>query len=110
MKIRISSLNLRYIKANGEDNQETSTIEIIVIREIIKIDIGQIVEIQEHQTEVEVSMDKIIEEDCIVTIIEEIISEICKITEVKILEVDTEGIIKTIILEEVGVGVGTDSI
>ena len=66
-----------------------------MIREIIKIDIGQIAEIEEHQTEVEVSMGKIIEEDCITLIIiektiGETILEICKITEVKILEVDTE--------------------
>ena len=60
-------------------------------------------------------MDKIIEEDCIMLItiemiIEEMISEMCKIIEVKILEMDTEGIIETIILEEAGVGLGTDNI
>ena len=37
-------------------------------------------------------------------ITEEIILEICKIIEVKSLEVDTKGIIEIIILEEVGVG------
>ena len=60
-------------------------------------------------------MDKIIQEDCIklITIeiiIEEIISEVCRFTEVKILEVDTEGIIEMIILEEVGGGLGRDNI
>ena len=115
MTIRISSLNLIYIKANREDNQEISKIEIIMIRENIKIDISQILEIKEHQIEVEVSMDKIIEEDHIMLItiemiIEEIISEIHKITEIKILKVDTEGIIEIIILEEVGVGLETDNI
>ena len=89
MTIWISSLNLRYIKANGEDNQEISTIEIIMISKITKMDIGQLAEIEEHQSEVEVSMDKIIEEDCVMlinieTITEEKISDICKITEVKI--------------------------
>ena len=49
--------------------------------------IGQITEIEEHQAEVGVSMDKIIED--------------------KISEVDTEGIIDIIILEEVGVGLET---
>ena len=41
---------------------------------------------------------------------EEIISEIFKIIEAKILEVDTEEIIETIMLKEVGVGVGIDNI
>ena len=44
-----------------------------MIREIIKIDIGQIGEIEEHQTEVEVSMDKIIEDHIMLIIIEMII-------------------------------------
>ena len=99
---RINTLNLRYIKANGEDNQEIFMIKIIMIREVIKIDIRQIAEIEEHHTEVEVSMDQIIEEDSVMSIIigmtiEKAILEICKITKVKILEVDTEGIIETII-------------
>ena len=47
-------------------------IEIIIIREIIKIDIGQIAEIEEHQTEVEVCMGKIKEEDCVTLIIIEV--------------------------------------
>ena len=36
---RINSWNLKYIKANGEDNQDIIMIEIIMIREIFKIDI-----------------------------------------------------------------------
>ena len=80
MTIRIRSLNLRYIKANREDNKEISTIEISMIREITKIDIGQIVEIEEHQAEVEVSMDKILEEDHIMLItIETIIKGIISV-------------------------------
>ena len=89
--------------------------QIIMVREIIKVNIGEILEIEEHQVEIEVSLDKILEDDCIMVItiemiIEEIISEICKIIEVKILEVDTEGIMEMLILEEVGVGLGTDNI
>ena len=61
--IRINSLNLKYIKSNREDNWETIMIEIIMIREIITIHIDWIVEIGGHHTEIEVSMDKIIEED-----------------------------------------------
>ena len=97
MTIRINSLNLGYIKANREGNQYISTIEIFIIREIVSIDIGQIVEIGEHQADVEVSMDKIIEEDCIMSLIIEMtigetILEMCKITEVKISEIDADRI------------------
>ena len=38
-----------------------------MIREPINIAIGQIVEIEGHHTEVEVSMDKVIEEDHIMS-------------------------------------------
>ena len=60
-------------------------------------------------------MHKLIEEDHIMLItiemiMEEIILEICKITEVKILEIDTQEIIEMIILKEVGIGLGTDNI
>ena len=40
----------------------------------------------------------------------ETILQKCKITEVNNLQVDTEGIIQMIILEEVGVGLETDNI
>ena len=43
-------------------------------------------------------------------ILEETILEKCKITEVKILEVDIEGIIEKTSLEEVEVGLGKDDI
>ena len=69
----------------------------------------------QQQTEVEVCMDKVIEEDCIILItmemtIEETVLDIYKIIEVKILEVDMEGIIEMINLEEVEVGLETDNI
>ena len=41
--------------------------------------------------------------------LDETILEKCKITENKIIEVDTEGIVEMIILEEVEVGLGIDS-
>ena len=90
-------------------------IEIIMTREMIKIDIGQIPEIEGHHIQVDISMDKIIEEDCFISITiemitEERILEIHKIIEVKLLEVDIEGIIEMIILEEVGVDLGADNI
>ena len=115
MTTQITSLNPKYTWVHREDNQEISTIEIIMIREVIRIDIDLIVEIEGHHIEVEVSMDKIIEDDSIMSetmemIIEEIISEIYKIIEVRILEVDTKRIIEMIILEEVGVDLGTDNI
>ena len=114
MTIRISSLSLRYIKVDKENRQEVSMIKITVIKEIISIDIGHKVEIEEHHTEVEVSMDKAIEGGCIMSIttemtLDETILEKHEITENKIIEVDTEGIIEMIILEEVEVGLGTDN-
>ena len=66
---RTNCLNQKYIKTNGEDSQEIIMIEIIMITEIIKIDIGQIAEKEEHQAEVEVNMDKFIKEECIMSII-----------------------------------------
>ena len=55
-----------------------------MIRVIIRIDIDQMVEIEEHHSEVEVSTDKTIEEDCnmlilIEMILGEKILEECKI-------------------------------
>ena len=62
-------------------------------------------------------MDRIIGEDDVILIIiemtiiiEETILDKCKITEVKSLGVDMEGIIETRTLEEVEVGLGKDSI
>ena len=107
---RINILNLRYIKTNGEDNQE-----IVMIRVFIKVDIDQIVEIEGHHSEVEVSVDRIIGEDHIMSILIEMtlgetISEKHKIIEVKILEVDMEIIIEMKTSEEVEVGLGKDII
>ena len=62
MTTRISSLNLRYIKADEEDKEETSTNEIM-ITEIIKTDIGEIVEIGKYCLVVGYSMDRITETD-----------------------------------------------
>ena len=41
-------LKSKIYKANGEDKQEISRIKIIMVREITKIDIDQIVEIEGH--------------------------------------------------------------
>ena len=86
-----------------------------MIKVNIKIDTDQIVEIGECYLEVELSTDRIIEEDCnMITIVEvtlgEEILEECKIIEVKILEVDIEVTIVMKILEEVEVGLEIDSI
>ena len=108
--IRINSLNPRYIKAKGEDKQE-----IIIFRVIIRIDIDQIVEIGELHSEVEVSMDRIIEEGHnMLTPIEMILGETdleeCKIKEVRTLEMEIEVIIEMTTLEEVEVSLGKDNI
>ena len=108
----------KFIKVKGEDRQEISMIETMV-REIINIDIGQIVEIREYCSVVEYSMDRITETDQGIIQIIEVISEdgilegICnqiRIIEVKIIEVDTEETIEMIIMKEVKVGPGIDSI
>ena len=93
-----------------QDNQD-----IIMIRVIIKVGIDWIVEIEGHHSEVEISMDRIIEEDHNMSVLlemtlEQTISEKCKILEVRILEVDIEGIIAMITLEEVEVGLEKDNI
>ena len=72
----------------------------IMVREIIKIHIGQIVEIEEYCSVVEYNMDRIIEMDqgIIRTIGVNLEEEIC--CQIKIIEVDAE----------VEVGLGIDSI
>ena len=57
------------------DNQEIIMIKIIMIREIIKIDIDQIGEIERHHLEVEVNMDRIIGKDHLMSLITEITLE-----------------------------------
>ena len=85
-----------------------------MIRVIIRIGIDQTVEIGEHHSEVEVSMDRTIEEGNNMLIpIEMILGEKIlsgKIIEVKILEVDIKVIIEMTTLEEVEVGLGKDNI
>ena len=82
---RIYHLNLNFIQQKGEDK-----LEIIIIKIDIKVDIDPTVVIREFHTEVELSTDKITEEDCSVMKIiemilgEEILKE-CKIIEVRIL-------------------------
>ena len=70
-------------------------LEITMIKIDIKIGIDQTVVIRECHTEVELSMDKILEEDhSMITIIEVILGKAIlephKIIEVRILEVDIE--------------------
>ena len=113
MTVKISSLSLRYIKVNEKDKQEISMIKIIMIKEITRNRYRSNSE-GEHHIEVEVSMDKDIEEDCIALIIREMtlddnILEKHEITENKIIEVDKEGIIEMIIFKDVGLGLGIDN-
>ena len=94
----------------GEDN-----LEIIMIMIDIKIDRDQTVEIGECHIEVELSIDKTIEEGHSMVITTEVtlgkkILEECKIIEVRILEVDIKVILGMPTLEEVEVGLEKDSI
>ena len=88
-----------------EDNQEIIMIKVIMMRVMIRIGIGQIVETEWHHLMVEVSMDSIIGEDYITLIIiemtiiiEETILEKHKTIEVRILEVILEGVIEIVIV------------
>ena len=90
----------------------------IMVREIIKIDTGQIVEIGEYHSVVEYNMDSIIGTDqgiirtTEVILEEEILEGIFDqiIIKVKIIEVDAEEIIEMIIMKKVEVVLGIDSI
>ena len=59
---QVKQFKPKYIKVKGEGRQEISTIAAMV-REIVKIDIGQIVEIGEYYSVVECNMDRIIDTD-----------------------------------------------
>ena len=90
-------------------------IEIIIIKIDIKVGIGQTVKIRECHIKVELSMHKTIEEGhSMIKIIEvtlgKEILEVHKLTEVRILEVDTIVVLEMIVLEEVEVGLGKGSI
>ena len=81
----------------------------------IKIDTDQTVEIRECHIEVDLSMDKTIEECCsmikiIVVIFGEEMLEAYRIIEIIILELDIEVTLEMITLEEVEVGLEKDSI
>ena len=87
----------------------------IMVRGIIKIDIGQIVETEEYHMVVEYSKDRITETDqgtirIIEVILEEGICDQIRIIEIKTIEVDIEEIIEAIIMKEVETGLGRDSI
>ena len=88
--------------------------EIIMIKKDFKMDIDETVEIGECHAQVELSMDKIMEEGCSMIKIMDVtpgkeILEEHKITEVRILVVDTEVILGMITLVEVEVGLEKDS-
>ena len=59
MKALINSLNPRYTKVEAEGNQGIFTIDTIMINEVIKIVIDQIVEIEEFNLVVEFKIDRI---------------------------------------------------
>ena len=62
MMTKLTNLSQKYIKAKGQDRQEISMITAMV-REIMKINIGQMVEIGEYHSVVEYNMHRIIGTD-----------------------------------------------
>ena len=61
MMEQTNSSGLRCFKANEEDKQEMSMTNAIIIKETIRRDIDQIVDIEESNLKVEQSTNKIIE-------------------------------------------------
>ena len=59
MMTQLNHLSLRYIRVREEDRQEIYMRDAIMVKEIIKLDIDQIVEIEELSLVVEYNMDKI---------------------------------------------------
>ena len=85
-----------------------------MIKTDIKIGIDQTMVTGQCHIEVELSMDKILEEDCtMIKILDIILRKVilgeCKILEVRILEVDIEVTLGIITLEEVEVGLEKDN-
>ena len=105
-----NSLNLKFIKAKGEEKQG-----ITMINAIIRIDTDQIVVIGECLLGVELGIDRITEEGNNMLLIiemtlgEEILGK-CKIKEISIIDVNIETIIEMTNLEEVDVGLGKEII
>ena len=62
---QVDNLNLKSTKAKEEDRIEVTMIDAVMISEVIKIDIGQIVETGDSidKKEVDQGMNKIIEEE-----------------------------------------------
>ena len=99
-----SSSNQRYFKAKEEDREEMFMTNIITTREMIKLCIDQVVEIEEFHLVVEFSVDKITEVDqgmnkaIGMTLDEETLDQMREHIKIRILgdriiEVDTEEII-----------------
>ena len=73
---QLNHLSLRYIRIREEDRQGKYMIDTIMVKEIIKIDIDQIVEIGEFHLVVKYNKDKIKEIDHgMITIIGMILEE-----------------------------------
>ena len=111
---KTNSSNLRSFKAKEEDRQEFCMTNVIMIRDIFRIGIDQVVEIGEFHLLVEFSVDKIIEIDqgmnkAIGMMLEwEVLEEMwecikTRTLEDRIIEVDIEETIGMKIMKEVGV-------
>ena len=61
MIVKINHLNLRYIRVREDDRQKTFMIDIVMIRQIIKIGIDQRVVIGEYHSVGKYNVDRIIE-------------------------------------------------
>ena len=91
-------------KAKEEDKIEVVMIDAVMISEVIKIDIGQIVKTGDSidKTEVDQGMNKIIEENL------EVMQGCIKILKDKTVDESTEIIIEVKVIEKVEIGTGLD--
>ena len=98
---QINNLNPKSIKARKEVRTEGSMIDVVMIREFIKIVIGQIVETAANtiKKEADQGMNKIIEEEIL-----ELRSEHIKISKDKRVEESTNIIIEVKVIAEVEIG------
>ena len=102
---QVDSLNHRSTKAKVEDKIEVTMIDAIMISEVIRIDIGQMVETGDSidKMEVDPGMNKIIEDEIL-----EVIQGHIKISKDKRVEESIEIITEMKVMAEVEIGTGLE--
>ena len=104
---QVDNLNLKSVKAKEQDKIEVIMIDVVMINEFIKIDIGQIVETGDSADRIEVDqgLNNIIEEEIL-----EVIQGNIKILKDKTVEESTGIIIEVKVIAKVEIGTGQGKI